>query len=236
MFRSYDYSKHRRQHSVIQHKDGNTYTAIGVPSAGNSADTRFFGKGKERKFVVKRPKYYGKFGLYDENTINNINHNFESAYRKEQEVWNIVYPDNKAELLIEGGLRLVLPYFPGDTLSACLSRDEITCCQQLLSVAYAVRHFNRSGFAYGDFNTDNVLIDKKANGTFQAYLIDFHAVRNINDRMGGNLELNALNILVPGSDWKSHYHTIDELIEGLIAKIKNALSAAEGQQVRLSYK
>jgi hypothetical protein len=220
MPKTYAYDRLQRCNSFIQDSDGSTHNAIATPSAGNSANTRFFGNGIERKFVVKRPKYFNKYGPYDDSTIKRIDLAFENEYRREQEVWNLVYPDNKADLFTAGGLRLVLPCLPGETLSVSLSQHPLTRCQQLLSVAYAVQRFNHLGFKYSDFNLDNVLIEQKSNGDFQAYLIDFNNTLSIYDA-GGNQELALLNMLTPDYNFRTAYETIEALIEGLKSKINS---------------
>jgi hypothetical protein len=216
--KTYECNTHRRRNSIIQVSDGSIYSSVGVPKSGNTADTRFFGKGEETTFVVKRPKYYDKHNQFDEKKIQQIDISLENEYRKEHEVWNLVYPENKAELFTKGGLRLVLPYLPGNTLTVSLSNNDLTRCQQLLSVAYAIQKFNKLGFKYLDFNTDNVLIEQKSKNLFHAYLIDFNRVSTVND-WGGNLELYILNILVSKYDLRQHYSSIDALIDGLIAEI-----------------
>src|SRR5205085_8779175 len=116
---------------------------------------------------------------------------YENAYKRERDIWNIVYPTNKAELITEGGLRLVLPYIKGENLTKCISSDPIIRCKQLLSVAYAIQAFHQLGWNYTDFNADNVLINEKSDGTFQAYLIDFDAIFEIH-RFRSNHELLIL--------------------------------------------
>jgi hypothetical protein len=191
-----------------------------VPNAGYTSDNRFFGKGKEKIFVVKRPKYFNKNGVsFSEEEIKKIDIGHEDSYRKEQEVWNAVYPDNKATIFTEEGIRLVLPYIPCETLAVSLFDDKLIRCQQLLSVAYAVQKFNQLRFTYSDFNLDNVLIEEKLNGVFHAYLIDFHAIDYIKDKRSGNQELANLIQLTPGCDFRTRYETVDDYIDSLVAKI-----------------
>ncbi|MBA3536815.1 MAG: hypothetical protein H0T84_09430 [Tatlockia sp.] len=234
---TYKFDTQKRRNSIIKKNNGETYCAIGFPKAGNTADTRFFGQGKEKILVVKRPKYYDKFGPFNEDKIKRIDQIFESAYRREQEIWNLVYPDNKAELFTDAGVRLVLPYFPGVALKESLSEDEykldpLSLCQKLLAVAYAVQNFYNLGFKCSDFHLDNVLIERKSNDLFHAYLIDFDPVNSIN-YIGGYKELDAINQLVPGVQWNTYYKTIDTLINGLIEKI-DTLKIKRSQEEKLT--
>ena len=227
MFRKFKYVTQNRRQSFIEDSNGGRCGTIAAPSAGATADTRFFGQGGNIKFVVKRPKYFNKYEIFSDAKIHEIDRCFVEEYRREQQVWNLVYPENQADLFTEDGLRLVMPYLPGKTLTAWTNQDinPFTCCQILLSVALAVQRFYRLGFKYSDFNADNVLVAQKPDGSFAAYLIDFNTTLNVNE-FGGSQELNALNILIPGSNWQSHYKTIDELVVGLVGKI-NELSGME---------
>lgn len=234
MLKQYIYGTRERGNSIIEDSNGSTYSALAVkPQAGNTADTRFFGTGEERKCVVKRPKYHDTSSrspkLFKEDVIKKIDKAFEAGYRHEQEIWNLVYPDNKADLFTEGGLRLVLPLLPGVNLRKNESGDLLTRWQQVLSTAYAVQAFHKLGLSYGDFNLDNVLIEQKPNGTFHAYLIDFGCVDRTREARS-NQELSYLNGLIPGNHYPNSYRSIDDLINGLITKIRGL----EGETNRIT--
>jgi hypothetical protein len=220
MFSKYNYDPENRRQSFIEDSNGRRDGTVGVPGAGATAETRFFGQGIDIRFVVKRPKYYDRYGPFSSERICAMDRIFLEGYRREQQIWNLVYPENKADVFTEGGLRLVMPYLPGKTLTFWTNQNlnELTLYQIFLSVAFAVRRFHQLGFKYSDFNTDNVLVAQKPDGSFEAYLIDFEATHKVNE-FGGSQELNALNILLPGSNWDSHYKSIDDLIAGLIEKI-----------------
>lgn len=218
MFRQYLHKTPVRQHSTILTSDGNNYEPVAIPGSGSNAITRFFGQEMSKKFVVKRPRYYDQFGEYDQRKMQQIEQCLAAEYKKEQQVWNLVYPDNPAHLCTQGGLRLILPCLPGGTLTSMISRDKLTCCKQLLSVAVAVRHFHQLGFKYSDFNTDNVLLHELPDGSFRAYLIDFNCVLDINSP-GGSQELLALNILAGCTYSREQFHSIDAFIHGITEKI-----------------
>lgn len=212
MLRQYHCGLLTRSNSVIELNDDSTCAAIARPSAGFTADTRFFGRGKNKLFVVKRPKY----SKYQTDTeIKMIDHAQEASYRQEQTIWNHVYPNNKAYLSTDGGLRLVLPCLPGKTLTNHLSDNDYTRCLQLLSVAYAIKRFHQLGYTYADFNTDNVLIDEVEPGVFQAYLIDFGSIDKIHLHVGGIQEIAMITRLIPGCDWKTQHASCDQLIQTL---------------------
>lgn len=223
MFHKYQYDTKRRNSTIIA--NGTIYSPISKPNAGSSADNRFFGRGNEKVFLVKRPKYYNRFGQLNDDEIQKIDARFEDSFRKECELWNLVYPNNKADLFTEKGLRLVLPYLPGDTLGDCLSDDELTRYQQLLSVAYSISELNQLGYTYCDFNLDNVLIDKKPNGEFRAYLIDFGGVESIQDHLGANQELAMITHLIPGSNWQLRFNSSEKLIKFLLDEINTIKDA-----------
>ncbi|WP_419418461.1 lipopolysaccharide kinase InaA family protein [Legionella sp. D16C41] len=209
-----------RVESFIEDEHGVTYFPIAKPSAGFSADNRFFGRINEKNFLVKRPKYYDKFGEFNAQQIKQIDKAQEESYRLECERWNLVYPNNKACLFTEDGLRLVLPCLPGKNLSECLSDDELIRCKQLLSVAYAIQKFHNLGFTYTDFNLDNVLLEEKSEGVFQAYLIDFNDLDTLKDHMGAKQELCAISHLLPGADWHLQFNSSEKLISYLTDKIE----------------
>ncbi|HTM64258.1 MAG TPA: lipopolysaccharide kinase InaA family protein [Gammaproteobacteria bacterium] len=218
MFRKYKHKTPSRQASCIKTTDGNEYIPIGRPGSGNSAYTRFFGTKEAKKFIVKRPKYFDQFGEYDEAKLKVIENTLESEYRSEQHAWNLLYPEMPAQLITEGGLRLILPFLPGETLTSCISNDELTRCQQLLSAAIAVQQLHQCGLKYSDFNTDNILIKQKHDGTFRAYLIDLNGMQDINNP-GGCQELLALNILAEWKDHDTHYESAIDVIKALTVKI-----------------
>lgn len=218
MLRKYVHGTRSRRNSSIQDND-KTFDALSIkPMAGYTADTRFFGPSNtEKVLVVKRPKY----NLSNEDDRKKIDDIYANAYKREQNIWNEVYPTNKAHLFTEYGLRLVLPYLPGENLSRCISENPLTRCQQLLSVAHAVKTFHQLGYNYTDFNADNVLIHEKSDGSFQAYLIDFDAVFEIK-RFRTNHELLILNGLIGNISQISgiFYNTIDTYIEALNTEIE----------------
>lgn len=208
----------QRKSSYILSFDGDISTPIGRPAAGSSADTRFFGHHQCINYVVKRPHYKNKFGSYSPDRIRRIEANHLKSYQKEMRVWNEVYPDRRASLFTEQGLRLVLPYLPGKRLSAALCSNRKERCKQLLSVAKALKHLYHIGYKYTDFNTDNVLIDKQEDGGYKAYLIDFACMQPYDGC--GLQELNILNILFHTYSFQQHCHSLD----GLIAEIRQELA------------
>ncbi|WP_131781743.1 lipopolysaccharide kinase InaA family protein [Legionella gresilensis] len=214
-----------RVQSFIEDDHGSTYIPIAKPSAGFSADNRFFGREKEKFFLVKRPKYFDKFGEFNQEQIKHINTAQEASYRLECERWNLVYPNNKAYLFTEDELRLVLPCLPGENLSECLSDNQLIRCKQLLSVAYAIQKFHKLGFTYTDFNLDNILIEENSEGDFKAYLIDFNDLDTIKDHMGAKQELFIISQLVPDADWHLKLDSSEKLIDYLLDKIKQLESS-----------
>lgn len=218
MLRKYYCGLLTRSDSVIELNSGHACKAIARPSAGFSADTRFFGRDKDRLFVVKRPRY-GKYQTDIE--IKMTDQSQEQCFRQEQCIWNQVYPNHKSYLTTEGGLRLILPCLPGKTLTNHLSDNDHTRCLQLLSVAYAIKHFHQLGYTYADFNTDNVLINEVEPGVYQAYLIDFGNIDKMHQHHGGIQELAMITRLIPGCDWRTHHDTCDKMIQTLQEKLNH---------------
>ena len=164
---SYACTKERRP-SIIVENDEHIFTTTGKPQAGYSAYTRFFGASPkdQPKFVVKQPKA--------KNILEEAE--FIEAYQREQAVWNSVYPNQQATLITEGGVRLILPCLPGETLRTAESDDPILHHKQALAVIRAILKFHQLGWSHSDFSTDNVLVEEKPDGTVEAYLIDFGRV------------------------------------------------------------
>jgi hypothetical protein len=219
-------SKTQRRSSVIEFK-GETFSFISKPEAGNTADTRFFGTEQgEIRFVVKRPKSAKKGNAL-----------VESAYRREQGNWNTLYPDRKAELFIEDGLRLVLPYLPGET-ARHLSDDPLICLQQVHAVALAVWDLTKLGLYWWDFHPDNVLIDNQQDGTCKAYLIDLDRVFRIPSNnvwpvlnsLSAETILTAKNKGYECSALRNNYHNFDIFLEDLSTNINKLSDLRSGHK------
>jgi|GEM_PF-5238483 len=175
--------KNEKRHSVIIKGDNLFTPSDKKPSTGYSAYTRFFAaiKNKTIQYVVKQP--LNKILKHDE--LIQYYFNCIKNFEREKIIWDLVYPDQKAKLIVDhnelGAIRLVLPYFPGKRLNTYLSAElsSLTYCKILLALINAVRHFYELGLSHNDFNGNNVLIEEKENGTIKAYLIDFDRVSYI---------------------------------------------------------
>ncbi len=165
--------------SCIEDVDGNKFTPNGSPSHGWTAWTRFFGhQNQPPKYVVKQPrpdKVRSSSDLRDKKLNNEWN---RTRYQHELDIWNLVYPDNKAYLFTDNGIRLVLPYLPGKTLFSFTSReeDQLAWCQLNHAVFCEFKRFTELGLKHCDLKYDNFLIERKQDGTFRAYIIDLDSV------------------------------------------------------------
>lgn len=176
----YIYAKTRRS-SLIEGDDGTQFEPKGKPAAGYSAETRFFSPplSSAPQFVVKRPKYAAYYSRYEEHSIqknNKIDAQLTQEYERERDLWNLFYPEKKAILFSDGGPRLILPYLPGHTLSQTEIPNRLTRCQIALAIARAFKKLHAFNLYYNDLNDDNILIEKRADNTFEAHLIDFGGV------------------------------------------------------------
>lgn len=171
----YKHTKENKRRSIIKY-NGKTFQPLSTrPKAGWSAYTRFFGIENEPTFVVKQPKpsRTGKASLDTD---------FAPFYEKECEVWNITYPDQPARLVIEGGLRLVLPCLPGQPIRETLVNDydyPLIYCQQVLAIVLEVKRFHDLGWEHNDLriNNDNILLEKLGDN-FKAHIIDLERASN----------------------------------------------------------
>jgi hypothetical protein len=172
----YKHAKENKRRSIIKY-NGKTFQPLtSRPKAGWSAYTRFFGAENERIFVVKQPKPDSRTGKAPLDT------SFISSYKKESEIWNFTYPDQPAKLVIDGGLRLVLPCLPGKPISEALVSDydyPLIYCQQVLAIVLEVKRFHDLGWEHNDLriNNDNMLLEKLGDN-FKAHIIDFERASN----------------------------------------------------------
>ncbi len=215
----YIYAKNRRT-SLIESDDSTQFEPSGKPAAGYSAETRFFSDPRSRtpQFVVKRPKYAKYYSKYEQPSIeknNRIDVILTAEYKRERELWNIFYPEKKAILFSDGGLRLILPYLPGQTLSQTETSDRLTRYQIALAIARAFKKLHTFKLYYSDLNSDNILIEKRADNIFEAHLIDFGGV--------GEQFLNQESALLSRYIGKSSPIDIDNIIQYLLREINTLL-------------
>lgn len=193
-------------------EEGSKFTPLGLTPHGTKARSRFFGADELPKFIVKQPKPQRKpysfndllAALKDPELIIQ----YQKKYNNELEIWNLVYPENKGYLFTEHGIRLVLPKLPGTTLSSVLINfpmnavtleDKITLCQIALAVCHEFKRFHQLGLSHNDFNNDNILIEKKPNNTYRAYLIDFDNVSK-REQFVSNSESGSIQTLLRSID------------------------------------
>jgi hypothetical protein len=211
------YSCRRKSHSVIN-ENGNLLYPLSKPCGGNTCQTRFFSTSTEQtpQFVVKKPRLlkFGKYPLEGKELADAIaKHTAE--FENELQIWNLVYPAKKGKLFTDSelGPRLVLPRLPGRTVNEESNKDILIRYQQALAIAYALRNFQQLGWFHCDVNGDNILLDQKPDGTWQAYLIDFGNVsrQNFNTHWTCLLSLTEL---------PNQYRDLESFIEDVSDKIK----------------
>ena len=213
------------------------YTSLGKTPCGNTAYSRFFGTPECAKFVVKQPKPNKKYYTLTDLKNPELNALYKDQYEHELEIWNLVYPENKARLVTNGGLRLILPKLPGERLSRVLfdlphravtREDQLTFGQITLAVFCEFKRFYELGLSHNDFNQDNILIDEKQNGTFRAYLIDLDAVIK-RDVFVSNMEWLTLESLIQSTGGLEKYYDTCHLgyifLRSIDANIKNESEA-----------
>lgn len=214
----YSTTDKNRRNSIIEY-NGSTFSPLtNRPLAGYTSYTRFFGTSSEqRQFVVKQPK----LDSLKKDKLAAVISAYTKSYELEQLVWNLLYPSQKAQLFTEGGPRLILPRLPGGTLSENLSENPLTRCQQAFAVAYALQRLYELGWAHNDLNQDNVLIEQKSDGSFQAYLIDFDRASKIDEYNSNSdlLYLSSLVYVVPNLRRCGGYRCFDSFITDLLSEI-----------------
>ena len=216
----YFYANTRRT-SFIEGEDSTQFEPRGKPAAGYTADTRFFSApiSTTPQFVVKRPQYAAYYHRYETPSIkknNKIDVELTPEYERERDLWNLFYPEKKAILFSEGGLRLILPHLPGRTLSQTAIPDQLSRCQIALAIARAFKKLHTLGLYYNDLNEDNILIEKRADNTFEAHLIDFGGV----EKKSYNQEQGLLNRYISNS----RIQGIDNIIQHLLCEINTLVS------------
>ena len=162
------YRKGERRNSVFS-----TEGRLMIPSSnqsigGLSGSTRlFFEVGdelKQPKKVVKSP-HSRVF--------------FIEMFQEECKIWNLFYPEHPAVFFNFNNkdCRLVLPFFPGKTLSRVGHITTIEWLQIGLSAALELDRFHKvCGCTHSDFKADNILVDRYNSNPlapFNAHLIDF---------------------------------------------------------------
>ncbi|ALA24813.1 hypothetical protein AVI51_01920 [Piscirickettsia salmonis] len=65
-----------------------------------------------------------------------------------------------------------MPFFPGDSFNAALTKDPDSVDEIILAVALELQRIHQSGVIHGDIRSDNIIIEEK-NGIFNAKFIDF---------------------------------------------------------------
>lgn len=168
-------------------EDGIKYIPIYKTPKGNTAYSRFFGTEKLDKFVVKQPKPAYWKGDLEQLKRETLVTDYKTKYENELEIWNRIHPDNKGTLNTNGGLRLILPYL-GTRLSWWLAKfpfriikteEQLEFCQITLAVFLEVKRLHDLGLYHGDFNIDNIVLEKNEDSSFCAYIIDVDCVFNI---------------------------------------------------------
>ncbi len=175
----YEFSNELKRSNSTFELNGVIYTPLRGNPGGYTSINRFFGIENKPSFIVKKPRYKSK----DSEEIINF---YATAYEKEKTIWNTVYPEKKADLFRDenGRIRLILPFLNASPVSYSLSdyrEDPLTYCQQILAIVDEVHRFHSLGLRHGDLKLDNILIEKKEDGTFKAYLIDFGNVYKISN-------------------------------------------------------
>lgn len=166
--------------SAIEDEDGKYHPKSRTPF-GYTAYSRFFGSTQEVKYVVKQPKpiYWrgDKAELNDKELVNKHRVHYEAELQK----WNQIHPDHAAVLVVDSGIRLILPCLRGKPLTLVLyqfpsrlseATDRLSYGKIVLAVLKEVKRVHELGFYHGDFKCDNVLIDVGDDGVPRAYLID----------------------------------------------------------------
>jgi serine/threonine protein kinase len=196
----YEFSNELKRNNSTIELNGVIHSPLHANPGGYTSSNRFFGRENQPSFVVKQPRDNHH---NNQKTINL----FENTYEKEKTIWNAVYPEKKAELFSDknGRIRLVLPFLNASPISYGLSDDPLTYCQQVLAIVDEIRRFQNLGWSHGDLKLDNILIEKRKDGTFKAYLIDFGHVHKISDhevdkipRDCNTLVLDSLAKSIPG--------------------------------------
>ncbi|KTD46621.1 hypothetical protein Lrub_1543 [Legionella rubrilucens] len=185
------------------------YIAQGLTPFGYTAYSRFFGSEKVVRFVVKQPKpvYWrgDKDELHDERLVTK----YLSRYEAELDKWNQIHPEHPATLAVNQGIRLILPFLPGKTLTSILYQfpsylskvgDQVAYCKIALAVFKEVRRVHELGFYHGDFKCDNLLINESHEGVYRAYFIDCDGLA-LRSSLGGTCppEWQILNHLLDHS-------------------------------------
>ncbi|HHT0593123.1 TPA: lipopolysaccharide kinase InaA family protein [Legionella anisa] len=204
--RKYEFSSKLKRSNSILNLNGVRYAPIRGNPGGYTSINRFFGIENKPSFIVKRPRY--KNG--DSKEIIDF---YATTYEKEKTIWNTVYPEKKAELFRDehGRIRLVLPFLNASPVSYSLIAyhdDPLAYCHQILAIVDEVLRFHNLGLRHGDLKLDNILIEKKEDGTFKAYLVDFGDVYKISNSDNGDpdwiprdcnaLILNSLTSCITG--------------------------------------
>lgn len=166
--------------SAIEDEKGKYHPKSKTPF-GYTAYSRFFGSSQQVKYVVKQPKpaYWrgDKEELNDKELINKHRAHYEAELHK----WNQIHPDHVAVLIVDSGIRLILPCLPGKPLTSvlyqfpsCLTEatERLAYAKIVLAVLKEIKRVHELGFYHGDFKCDNVLIEEGNNGLPRAYLID----------------------------------------------------------------
>ncbi|KTD41529.1 lipopolysaccharide kinase InaA family protein [Legionella parisiensis] len=175
----YEFSNKLKKSNSTFELNGVIYTPLRGNPGGYTSINRFFGIENKPTFIVKKPRYKSR----DSEEIINF---YATAYEKEKIIWNTVYPEKKAELFRDedGRIRLVLPFLKASPVSYSLSNyheDPLIYCRQILAIVDELSRFHNLGLRHGDLKLDNILIEKKEDGTFRAYLVDFGNVYKISN-------------------------------------------------------
>jgi hypothetical protein len=194
-------------------EEGVKYIPLCKAPKGNTAYTRFFGDEKLDKFVVKQPKPAKWRGDLDQLKRDDLIADYKARYENEFELWNRIHPNNKATLNIDGGLRLILPHL-GTRLSWWLAKfpfriiktdEQLEFCQITLAVLLEVKRLHDLGLYHGDFNADNIVLNKNEEGSFRAYIVDVDCVFNINFLRGRPTEWGVLESLLNDCNVEKYY-------------------------------